>query len=587
MGWASAGLQGTAGIVRLSASLLDRTDRHCADFAAVKARPGLWPPPGERRRFAPWEEFPLGLVMRALDAAEFDGADVDEAVSRVLETNRSPVHPGAAVWVRHACHAYMAAGKWIADELGDVAVVPQRHPRVVQSGSAAELRMLTAWGRWYESPDGSVREFRRLRMSRIGEAEAPSVAAISFVAAAGRRAVGNVYRDAPVQVIDDERAPTRIRVVEVMLDDDVVPRVLVDATPEEVRRRYRNGGMQVAQRIVAGGDRRPGAECVECKLRASCDELPYVPGLLGLGDAGTHRRTWSVTTGRQYLVCPAQAQMRELRLPADRFDGGPAARRGVVVHQWLELAHRRGRACGLVDLPEPDAADIGIAAQVMTAEEYREARPYLLAHLAVCPLAGPGRVTDLMVEPSVAAYDPVADVVVIADPDLVRRVDGRVVYREQKTTAGAVPAGGPREVFSRVPQLALAVLLIRQGVFGRDGDGVVELEVMTPAGAAVHAFGVADPAVVGAAREEVARMVTGWHRDVAFRARPGHWCARCPVARWCPDRSEGADPDAPIEVDGARIDPRTGEVLDGPVSGRAAAVSAVISEPVADEDIAY
>ncbi|SEG80760.1 PD-(D/E)XK nuclease superfamily protein [Thermomonospora echinospora] len=587
--WAAhPGLRGNSEVMRISASLLDRTERDCADFAALKARTALWPRAFERRRYAPWETFPLGLVQRALDAVEFDGAEVDEAVADVIAGNRSPVHPGVGVWVEHACRAFLQAAEWIADELESEGVepVPERLPRVVQSGSAAELRMLTAWGRWYGSRDGTVREFRRLRMSRTRPVAAPSDEAIAFVAAAGRRAVGDLYRDAPVDVVDDEDAPTRVRVVEVALAADVRPRVLVDDSPDQVRRRYLERVRPLAQGITVGGERRPGPDCVECKLQASCEDLPRVPGLLGLDDPGTHRRTWSVTTGRHYLVCPARAHLRDVYLPAETGVEGTSVRRGVAVHQWLEAAHSRGRPCAPADLPDADADDLGLAAGVMTPEEYREARPYLLTHLPVCPLAGPGPVTDVSAEPTVAVFDPAADVLVVAHPDLLRRVDGRLVYREQKTTVRELPAGTPGEVFEQVPQLALAVLLIAHGVFGA-GGGMVELEVMTPSLAQVMAFDAADAKVLDAARRQITRMVHGWHRDTEFAPSPGPWCERCPVARWCPaPRASPPTGTEPIEVDGVLIDPLTGEVLDAPVplTGRAAAVSATLGDPDPEAD---
>ncbi len=527
------GLRGEAHIIRLSASALDRDDRHCRDFTALKARPRVWPRAYERRRYAPWETFPLGLVMRALDSVEFHGADIADAADEAVTRNRSTVHPGVAVWVRHACDAYLQAAEWVADELEPegVVLVPQRLPRVVQHESAAELRMLTAWGRWYASAGGRVREFRRLRMSRAGEPDAPSNDAMAFVAAAGQRAQGDVYRDLPVDVDADESMPTRVRVVEVVLAAGVAPRVLVDSAPDEIRRTYQQNTRHLVTLVVFGGGRRPGSDCVDCKARASCEALPRVPGLLGLGGTGTHRRTWSVTTGRQYLVCPAQAHLRELHIPAAPWADGSAVRRGRAVHRWLEAAHGRSpaRACRPEDLPEVDAADLGLAAEVMTHEEYLDARPFLLAHLAVCPLDG--TVENVVPEPALAVYDPAADVVVVAYPDLIREVGGRTVYREQKTTLAATPGEAPEEVFPRV------------------------------------------------------RMTGEWHVDTAFRPNPGHWCAGCPVAQWCPDRAP-TDPAAPIVVDGVRIDPRTGEVLDVPrsVSGRAAAVAQGIAEPGADDE---
>jgi hypothetical protein len=245
------------------------------------------------------------------------------------------------------------------------------------------------------------------------------------------------------------------------------------------------------------------------------------------------------------------------------------------------------------DLPEPDSPDIGLAGEFMTPQEYREARPFLIGHLEVCPLAVPGRTTEVAAEPTIAAYDPEADVVVIASPDLVRKFDGRVVYREQKTTSrpDRFTADG---ALTQVPQLALAVCLIAGEVFGAapvggSVPGTVELEVMTPLSAHVITFDAADPTVIEAARRIVTDLVRDWHHDTEFRARPGHWCTGCPVARWCPDRAErdqSADASAPIEVDGVLIDPRTGEVLGAvtTVSGRAESVAAGISEPDLDEE---
>ncbi|REE94933.1 PD-(D/E)XK nuclease family protein [Thermomonospora umbrina] len=579
-------LRGNPEVVRLSASLLDRSARDCADFAALKARTALWPRAQERRRYAPWETFPLGLVTAALDAVEFEGVEVDAAVAEAVAGNRSRVHPGVEVWVRHACRAFLQAAEWLDDELeaDGVELVPERLPRVVQSGSAAELRMLTAWGRWYGSRDGAVREFRRLRMSRTRSAVEPSDEAIAFVVAAGRRAVGHVYRDAPVEVVADDDAPARIRVVEVGLAADVRPRVLVDATPEEVRHRYLEGVRPLAQGVTVGGSRSPGSDCAECKLRTSCDDLPHVAGLLDLDAPGTHRRTWSVTAGRHYLVCPARAHLRDVRLPAESPVDGSAVRRGVAVHEWLEVAHRRGRPCGPADLPDPGSADLGIASAIMTPEEYAESRPYLLAHLAVCPLAGSGRVTEVTAEPTVAVFDPAADVLVLAHPDLLRRVDGRLMYREQKTTVRPLPGGTTAEVFEQVPQLALAALLIAHGVFG-ESSGTVELEVMTPSLAHVLAFDAGDPAVLEAARRQIARMVHAWHGDTEFAARPGPYCERCPVARWCPAPRTPSTAVGPIEVDGVLIDPRTGEILDapGPITGRAADLSSALGEPDGDD----
>jgi hypothetical protein len=201
--------------------------------------------------------------------------------------------------------------------------------------------------------------------------------------------------------------------------------------------------------------------------------------------------------------------MWELRLPGHRDGDNPAVRRGIVIHEWLRMAHSRPSAnpCVLSDLPEPGSSDIGLAGELMTSEEYREARPFLLGHLEVCPLQGP--VTGIRAEPTVAAYDPVADVIVVAEPDLIRRVNGRLVYREQKTSARPFEPHGT-DALRQIPQLALAVCLIAAGVFedvspndvkpSSPVSGVVELEVVTPTDAEVFRFDVADPDVLAVAR---------------------------------------------------------------------------------------
>ncbi len=582
MSWVPhASLKGPAGLVRLSAGQLDAGEGKCAEFAALKARPRVWPKRFEERRDAPWEDFPLGLVMAALDGVEFGGLDAEVAVQKVLEETRKTVHPGVEGWVRQAVGTYLEDARWLADELGDVVLLPHRESRVLQHvSSPLEARVLTGWGRWYASADGAVREVRRLRVSRVGAGDDPSNLALAQLAAFGARAVGSVYRDMPVDVQGDAGPARRVRVVEIVVSDERVPKVVVDAAPEEVARRYRERAQPVASDVVFGGSRQPGSDCAQCKLRAECDALPHVPGLLGLDGNGTHRRVWSAATAGQYRICPAQAHLRDQRLPGDWSDH-PAIRRGTLVHTWLEVAHSRlpYRACSEEDLPETHA---GFAAELMTPDEYRQVRPFLLSHLEVCPLHA--NVTSVTAEPSTAAYDPVADVLVVAHPDLVYVADGRISYREQKTT-GSSAAWDAGTLFERVPQLALAVCLVADGAFGGEAPvaGTVELEVMSPAGASLFSFDTGDAGVVERARAELVRLTGDWHTDVEFRARPGRHCATCPVARWCPDR-HAADA-GPIEVDGVLIDPRTGEILnEAPVTGRAQAVASAAGEPDPDDE---
>ncbi|GAA3541542.1 hypothetical protein GCM10022419_022170 [Nonomuraea rosea] len=544
-------------VIRLSASLFDRRDTDCRDFAAIKARPRMWPKHSERRRYAPWEDFPLGRVMAVLDAVEFDGDDLDEALDKTLSGGQSTVHPGVAEWVRHACVTYID----VADSF--TGVRPVRSPRIVQGrSSVAQFRAMTAWGRWYESEDGARVEFRRLRMGRpFGAPDQLSTMAMAFVAGFGRPAKSHrdLYTSIPVPVVNEHPLPQRIRVIEVGLTTGT-DKVLVDSSPAEIRHEYKIAVPPAAARLLSGGHRAPGQDCADCKARVSCDSLPVAPGLLGLDDRGTHRRTWSITTSRYYEVCPAQAHLRDVRLPSE-WNSSDAVQRGRDVHRWLEIAHLRGVPCTEADLPA-DCAE-----ELMSQDAYRQARPYLLQHLKVCPLRGPGVLTEIRPEPKIAAYDPAADVVVLANPDLLRRVNGRLVYREQKTSAA--PAGITAEnALSVVPQLALAVCLISAGVFG-EADGLVELEQLHPDSAEpVLEFDIAKPEIVAAARAIIHQRARAWHGDITFRASPGWWCRSCPVSRWCSSAVTDGD---------AAFDPATGEI-------RTAAIADLIAEPEIDDE---
>ncbi|MFC4061988.1 PD-(D/E)XK nuclease family protein [Planomonospora corallina] len=588
-------LTGNADVVRLSASVLDRRERDCHAFAAAKAYPAMRPVARERRRYAPWATFPMGLVMSALDAVEFGGADPDIAVGRAVEESRDPVHPGVTRWVLHACHTYLETSESLAAELaaGGVELRPERRPRVVQSGppggSPVAMRALTAWGRWYGSPDGSLVEFRRMRVRRpLGLPDDPSVLAMAFVAAAGRQVIDprDLYQAVPIPVEDGPR-PARVRVVEMGLTD-ADARVLVDASPEEVRQAYRSSVQPVAERLLTDDRRAPGSDCAECRLCASCEALARVPGLLGLAGPGTHRRTWSVTTARQYQLCPAQAHLRDLRLPAEEAEGS-AVRRGLLVHRWLEIAHGRAaapgaqevRPCTSDDLPDPATGALGLAEGLMSFEEYEQAWPYLVRHVEVCPLRGPGEITGVVPEPRIAVHDTEADVVVVAHPDLLRRVGGRLVYREQKTslTERGITEENALEL---VPQLALAVSLIAGGAFGGT-RGTVELEQLTPLSGTVVSFDAGDPGVAARARAVLAELAGAWHREVDFPTEPGPWCRFCPVSRWCGDAFRAEDGPF-ITVDGLVIDPVTGEVLEseGRTTSRVEAVGDALAGP--DDD---
>ncbi|MHC0429186.1 PD-(D/E)XK nuclease family protein [Streptomyces sp. O3] len=135
-------------------------------------------------------------------------------------------------------------------------------------------------------------------------------------------------------------------------------------------------------------------------------------------------------------------------------------------------------------------------------------------------------------EPRVVRHDTAADVVVIAEPDLLYRDADSWVWRETKTSA--TDRRSLRPLLELYPQLALAVVLIARGdLGGAPSCARVELEVLRPGGADLEIIDPFAPANRTAAEGVLRAMVADWHGDDHYPAVPGRSCERCEVARWC------------------------------------------------------
>jgi hypothetical protein len=245
-------------------------------------------------------------------------------------------------------------------------------------------------------------------------------------------------------------------------------------------------------------------------------------------------RTWSVTNGRDYAICPARDHLRRLHLPrTGEYD--QAARRGKAVHARIEELHRRHppQPCTEHDL----RADLEQWQEEwqLDAEQVRLGARQLAWHLPVCPLAPGTRVGQVRPESALAVHDPLADVIVLAKPDLLYQDRGAWVWRETKT--GGRTRARDTDVLGKYPQAALATVLLVAGVLGGEQDGSrVELEILRPDGPDIHLVDPRDPVAVGRAREVVRDLAEAWHGDLLLDPRPGPWCADCEVARWCTAR---------------------------------------------------
>lgn len=418
------------------------------------------------------------------------------------EGDLSGLHPGVARYVRHAREVYAEVLDRRQLELG----VPLRpaDERVIEAGN----RRLEAWAAGYDSPDRSVREVHRLR---YGSPRGDRGDDGYWAAVAAKLAVDGIREGCDRRDPD----PARVLVVEVGLLSGEV-NVVFDGSAAAAREQYDALALPWIRSALDRSDYQPSRSCGDCRWVSACPAVPRLPGVLGLTAPGVASRSVSMSDLLAYRHCPsAYFLSRVAHLPGEDLPT-EAQQRGLSVHRFLAEAHRDpGRArCTAADLPDDEA--IG---------------PYLAAHLDHCPL-GFDDLVGMTAEPAVYVYDPQADVVVAARPDLAfRTLAGRQIWRETKTTAGPLPPD-PQAALAAFPAAALDLVLLA-GLAG--GDGVVELEVLTPAGAQIYAYPAADADVVAAARRELAPLVAAWHDDQVFAARPGPGCATCPVRRWCPD----------------------------------------------------
>jgi hypothetical protein len=337
-------------------------------------------------------------------------------------------------------------------------------------------------------------------------------------------------------MIDSSDQVERVRIVEYGCADGSTV-VLFDGTPAEAEALYRRHGQGRLREVVEASDARPGGSCAGCKLASVCTSLSRAPGLLGIVDADRARRTWSITNGRDYRVCPAKEHLRRLRLPRDG-EYGPDALRGQAVHALLDELHEREpkRACTPADGPA-DPTDWGVGGWHVSGEQAELGVAQFLAHVSVCPLPRPSEdrgIAEVRSESTITVHDTTADVIVVATPDLVYAQDGSWVWRETKTSRRDAVAATDH-LMETYPQVALGVVLLAEGALGGDPTfSRVELEILRAGGADIHLFDPGDSGEVARARDVVRQLASAWHGDDEHAPRPGPHCSTCEVSRWCP-----------------------------------------------------
>jgi hypothetical protein len=525
----TSGTTGDRNLVRISASAVG--DGGCLAFLSAKARPGQRPACRPRWRRPASDEFPLGAFMAAVDEVQFGRVSLTTALEGFGGKGK-PLHPGAAQWGRHAVNAYMT---WLASSAPGTAV-PVRHFWVARRSDTGTTWEMYAWGRRYASPDGAVREVHLLRLGSVREAERdlPKEAVAAYSAAFGLPAAWPNSWDKPFQLVPDGTDPVRrVRVIEVGLADGSHA-VRFDGTPREAETFYAEHARDRVRAIGHGGPQIPGFDCADCKLVTACEALRRIPGLLGITAPNAPLRTWSATSGRDYADCPAKEHLRRLHLPSEN-EYGPAAVRGHAVHGWLAENHAGPlrSACTVWDVPHPPD-DWGSGRWHVTGRQARDGALMLAGHADLCPFHHGSQITEVRLEHTVAVHDTAANVIVIAQPDMLYLDDGAWAWRELKTRL-RLPQRGPG-LYREYPQLAVAVVLMAENALGGKPCGQrVELELLTPRASDIWLIDPTDQAEISQARAAVHELAAAWRADEAHAASPGPHCADCPVRRWCPD----------------------------------------------------
>ncbi|MBP2035609.1 PD-(D/E)XK nuclease family protein [Streptomyces avidinii] len=503
---------------------------------ALKARPRLRSA-ADGWRTSPVVEFGFSAWETHVDAVEFPGTPGGRRGSAIV----TPAH---RAWGREAAATYLAARKRFLreqEEAGLPPTIPVQERWVasrVADVPGVRRYELEVWGRQYATPDGSVRE---LWLPQLG-ALRPNRPLAELAAAAGALVYGvpshtDRYTAERTAMHTGNAAPARVRIIGVGLGDGETSvlraeesGVPADWTDDEARELFQRQAAHRVTPATSGTGRRPGADCADCKALASCSTLKRVPGLLGVphSSPGRKRRTVSVSDLRAYRDCPSRYHLtRVLRLRELRVES-EAIRRGRAVDAWLNARHADPLRvpCRYTPLPE--------SLPGLQGDELAPALAMLERHRGRCPFDRIGTHDTCSPQHRITVYDPAADVVVLADCDLVYTERGGVVIRETKTGAHRYCASG--ELMERYPQLALAVLFVAAGTLtGDPRRSRIELETLRPDGSAEEELDPFDPVTVEQARRVLRDLAAPWVAAVDYPEAPrtGYDCGNCEASKWC------------------------------------------------------
>ena len=494
MAWSPAGIPAK---VRTKASF-SLSDIEESDYPRCPANVGIKARGGWLENSPVQEPFDDLLIVRikevVLAIVQARGSDADGGLARAHATHEGR-HPLVREFLDTAALNYLEFLESREAQVGTLTYVGYSHHRCLTPEVSLKL-----WAPVYQSPDGT-REIHRLRYN-----EAKSEA--------GRWSTGAAWvvnrREHAVTVVEFGLGAGSEAVLQNCVEPEMV-RTSMDATLVPNLR-----ALYAANHLV------PGSHCVGCKAVAHCPKLIQMDMFAGAADETPWVRSLSEADLSRYRTCPATALAKSLHLPSEVASPESMAR-GMRIHRWIADRHAGTIPC--------------VEALLIEGTGFEEDDPYLAAHAALCDRAGS---TTLSLEETLVGWDAKLADVIFMKPDEVVLRDGVLVLREIKTLASAavVEADNAWDQFSDVVAWWLNVLDSGLAAHFGAADALLELEVLTPAGGAVHQLATD--------QDEARFQVAGWRLDTpalwltdrSFLPTPGPQCARCEFLRWCREGQE-------------------------------------------------
>ena len=470
------------------------SDVEDSEFPSCRARVGIdarrgWANPQPPRQ--PFSDTLIAAIRNVVEAlAAGRPVDPDGGLARAAKTYTG-FHAAIREFLDTATLNYLEFLEAREQIVGPLAYIGYSFFRNVDGDMSMKL-----WAPVYET-ETKAREVHRLRYSRA-------------------QTIKTEWSSGAAWIVSDSRYS--VSVLEVGIGDASKALVLDAAGVQEIADSHDRESLPRLTAIAAGTKPISGSDCLRCVAVSVCPVPIPMHIFPGMRDEIPWVRALSETDLLRYGTCPAKAFIKSHHLPA-KGGTSEAANRGIRVHRWIADTHESPLSCA-------DALLVG-------GTEAEDDLPYLKAHASVCDRAG---LTSLGSEQTLVGWDAQIGDVIFMKPDELWMLDNdMLVLREIKTTtnSAALDSDIAWQQFSDVVTWWLVVL--RGGLVQHFGAtrGQVELEVLTPEGAAVHILSLDDPNLDFRIAGWALGIPSMWLSDRDLHPNPGAHCEQCEVIKWC------------------------------------------------------